>query len=194
MVNVSKKGRLGVVANSQSLAGRYASALYELADKDRAIDAIAEDLVKFRQLMMESDDLNRLIRSPIISRSDQNSGLMAILEKAKAKPLTKKFIGAVVMNRRVFVIADIIEVFMSELAERRGEIKATVISAVELSAKQLKDLTGSLSKTLGQKVSIDLTVDTSLIGGLIVRVGSRMIDSSIRSKLQRLQIAMKGMN
>ena len=194
MVNVSKKGRLGVVANSQSLAGRYASALYELADKDRAIDAIAEDLVKFRQLMMESDDLNRLIRSPIISRSDQNSGLMAILEKAKAKPLTKKFIGAVVMNRRVFVIADIIEVFMSELAERRGEIKATVISAVELSANQLKDLTGSLSKTLGQKVSIDLTVDTSLIGGLIVRVGSRMIDSSIRSKLQRLQIAMKGMN
>ena len=183
-----------MVANSQSLAGRYASALYELADKDRAIDAIAEDLVKFRQLMMESDDLNRLIRSPIISRSDQNSGLMAILENANAKPLTKKFIGAVVMNRRVFVIADIIEVFMSELAERRGEIKATVISAVELSANQLKDLTGSLSKTLGQKVSIDLTVDTSLIGGLIVRVGSRMIDSSIRSKLQRLQIAMKGMN
>ena len=183
-----------MVANSQSLAGRYASALYELADKDRVLDAIAEDLAKFRQLIMESDDLNRLIQSPIISRSDQNSGLMAILENANAKPLTKKFIGAVVMNRRIFVIADIIDVFMSELAERRGEIKATVISAVELSAKQLRDLAGSLNKALGQKVSIDLTVDTSLIGGLIVRVGSRMIDSSIRSKLQRLQIAMKGMN
>ena len=183
-----------MVANSQSLAGRYASALYELADKDRVLDAVAEDLVKFRQLMVESEDLNRLIRSPVISRSDQNNGLMAILENAKAKPLTKKFIGAVVMNRRIFVVADIIDVFMSELAERRGEIKATVISAVELSAKQLKDLTGSLNKALGQKVSIDLTVDTSLIGGLIVRVGSRMIDSSIRSKLQRLQIAMKGMN
>ena len=183
-----------MVANSHSLAGRYASALYELADKDRVLDAIAEDLAKFRQLIMESDDLNRLIQSPIISRSDQNSGLMAILENANAKPLTKKFIGAVVMNRRIFVIADIIDVFMSELAERRGEIKATVISAVELSAKQLRDLAGSLNKALGQKVSIDLTVDTSLIGGLIVRVGSRMIDSSIRSKLQRLQIAMKGMN
>ena len=181
-----------MVANSQSLAGRYASALYELADKDRVLDAVAEDLVKFRQLMVESEDLNRLIRSPVIS--DQNNGLMAILENAKAKPLTKKFIGAVVMNRRIFVVADIIDVFMSELAERRGEIKATVVSAVELSAKQLKDLTGSLNKALGQKVSIDLTVDTSLIGGLIVRVGSRMIDSSIRSKLQRLQIAMKGMN
>jgi len=191
---VSRKGDLEVVANSQSLAGRYASALYELADKDRVLDAIAEDLVKFRQLMVESEDLNRLIRSPVISRSDQNNGLMAILENAKAKPLTKKFIGAVVMNRRIFVVADIIDVFLSELAERRGEIKATVVSAVELSAKQLKDLTGSLNEALGQKVSIDLTVDTSLIGGLIVRVGSRMIDSSIRSKLQRLQIAMKGMN
>ena len=191
---MSRKGHFEVVANSQSLAGRYASALYELADKDRVLDAIAEDLVKFRQLMLESEDLNRLIRSPVISRSDQNNGLMAILENAKAKPLTKKFIGAVVMNRRIFVVADIIDVFMSELAERRGEIKATVVSAVELSAKQLKDLTGSLNKALGQKVSIDLTVDTSLIGGLIVRVGSRMIDSSIRSKLQRLQIAMKGMN
>ena len=191
---MSRKGHLEVVANSQSLAGRYASALYELADKDRVLDAIAEDLVKFRQLMVESEDLNRLIRSPVISRSDQNNGLMAILENAKAKPLTKKFIGAVVMNRRIFVVADIIDVFMTELAERRGEIKATVVSAVELSAKQLKDLTGSLNSALGQKVSIDLTVDTSLIGGLIVRVGSRMIDSSIRSKLQRLQIAMKGMN
>ena len=191
---MSRKGDLEVVANSQSLAGRYASALYELADKDRVLDAIAEDLVKFRQLMVESEDLNRLIRSPVISRSDQNNGLMAILENAKAKPLTKKFIGAVVMNRRIFVVADIIDVFLSELAERRGEIKATVVSAVELSAKQLKDLTGSLNEALGQKVSIDLTVDTSLIGGLIVRVGSRMIDSSIRSKLQRLQIAMKGMN
>ena len=183
-----------MVANSQSLAGRYASALYELADKDRVTDAIAEDLVKFRQLILESEDLNRLIRSPVISRSDQNNGLMAILVNANAKPLTKKFIGAVVMNRRIFVVADIIDVFMSELAERRGEIKATVISAVELNAKQLKDLTDSLNKALGQKVSIDLTVDKSLIGGLIVRVGSRMIDSSIRSKLQRLQIAMKGMN
>ena len=113
-----------MVANSQSLAGRYASALYELADKDRVLDAVAEDLVKFRQLMVESEDLNRLIRSPVISRSDQNNGLMAILENAKAKPLTKKFIGAVVMNRRIFVVADIIDVFMSELAERRGEIKA----------------------------------------------------------------------
>ena len=183
-----------MVANSQSLAGRYASALYELADQGRALDAIADDLVNFRQLMVDSEDLNRLIRSPVVSRADQNTGLMAILEKANANPLTKKFIGAVVMNRRIFVIGEIIDVFMSELAERRGEIKASVVSAVELSAKQIKDLTGSLNKVLGQKVAVDLTVDTSLIGGLIVRVGSRMVDSSIRSKLQRLQTAMKGMS
>ena len=183
-----------MVANSQSLAGRYASALYELADQGRALDAISDDLVNFRQLMVDSEDLNRLIRSPVVSRADQNTGLMAILEKANANSLTKKFIGAVVMNRRIFVIGEIIDVFMSELAERRGEIKASVVSAVELSAKQIKDLTGSLNKVLGQKVAVDLTVDTSLIGGLIVRVGSRMVDSSIRSKLQRLQTAMKGMS
>ena len=183
-----------MVANSQSLAGRYASALYELADQGRALDAIADDLVNFRQLMVDSEDLNRLIRSPVVSRADQNNGLMAILEKANANLLTKKFIGTVVMNRRIFVIGEIIDVFISELAERRGEMKASVVSAVELSAKQIKDLTGSLNKVLGQKVSIDLTVDTSLIGGLIVRVGSRMIDSSIRCKLQRLQTAMKGMS
>ena len=190
---MSRKGHLEVVANSQSLAGRYASALYELADKDRVLDAIAEDLVKFRQLMVESEDLNRLIRSPVIRGQTKIKALWQY-SKTPSQAVDKKFIGAVVMNRRIFVVADIIDVFLSELAERRGEIKATVVSAVELSAKQLKDLTGSLNKALGQKVSIDLTVDTSLIGGLIVRVGSRMIDSSICSKLQRLQIAMKGMN
>ena len=82
--------------------------------------------------MLDSEDLNRLIRSPVVSRADQNNGLMAILEKANANPLTKKFIGTVVMNRRIFVIGEIIDVFMSELAERRGEIKASVVSAVEL--------------------------------------------------------------
>jgi F-type H+-transporting ATPase subunit delta len=96
------------------------------------------------------------------------------------------------MNRRFFVVADIIESFLSELAERRGEINATVTSAVKLTAEQKKNLNTSLNKTLGQKVSINVDVDETLIGGLIVRVGSRMVDSSIRTKLQRLQTAMKG--
>jgi len=181
-----------VISNSQSLAGRYVSALYELAENERSLDEVADDLFKFRQLMADSEDLTRLIRSPVISRGDQIKGLMAILDSAKANGLTKKFIGAVTMNRRIFVVGEIIDVFRTELAQRRGEVRASVVSAVDLTDKQVESLTGSLNKALGQKVFVDLTVDTSLVGGLIVRVGSRMVDSSIRSKLQRLQFAMKG--
>jgi len=181
-----------VVSKSQSLAGRYAAALYELAEQERVLDGVADDLTSFKQMMAESHALDRLIRSPVISREDQHAGIRAVLDKAKANVLTKKFIGAVIMNRRFFVIGDIIEAFLSELAERRGEIKATVISAVKLTADQVKKMNVSLNKALNQKVSLSLAVDETLIGGLIVRVGSRMIDSSISTKLQRLQIAMKG--
>jgi len=181
-----------VVSKSQSLAGRYAAALYELAERERVLDGVADDLASFKQMMTESHALDRLIRSPVISREDQYAGIEAVLDKAKADALTKKFIGVVIMNRRFFVIGDIIEVFLSELAERRGEIKATVISAVKLTADQVKKMNASLNKALEQKVSLSLAVDETLIGGLIVRVGSRMIDSSISTKLQRLQIAMKG--
>ena len=181
-----------MVSKSQSLAGRYAAALYELAEQERVLDGVAGDLTGFKQMMAESHALDRLIRSPVISREDQHAGIRAVLDKAKANALTKKFIGAVIMNRRFFVIGDIIEAFLSELAERRGEIKATVISAVKLTADQVKKMNASLNKALEQKVSLSLAVDETLIGGLIVRVGSRMIDSSISTKLQRLQIAMKG--
>ena len=185
-------GQSRVVSKSQSLAGRYASALYELADQKRCLDSVASDLSNFSRLIDESEALARLIRSPVISREDQLIGVDALLSKAKVNDLTKKFIGAVVMNRRLFVINDMIATFLSELAERRGEIKANVTSAVKLTADQTKKLNASLNKTLGQKVSLSLDVDETLIGGLIVRVGSRMVDSSIRTKLQRLQIAMKG--
>ena len=183
-----------MISNSQSLAGRYAAALYELAENERSLDEVSDDLQKFRQLMADNGDLTRLIRSPVISRGDQIKGLMAILDSAKATELTKKFIGAVAMNRRIFVVGEIIDVFRTELAQRRGEVRASVVSAVDLTDKQVESLTGSLKKALGQKVFVDLTVDASLVGGLIVRVGSRMVDSSIRSKLQRLQFAMKGVD
>jgi F-type H+-transporting ATPase subunit delta len=185
-------GQDRVVSKSQSLAGRYASALYELADQGRCLDNVASDLANFSKLIDESKALDRLIRSPVISREDQLVGMDSVLNKANVNALTKKFIGAVIMNRRLFVINDIIMTFLEELAERRGETKAKVTSAVKLTADQAKKLNTSLNKALGQKVSLSFDVDETLIGGLIVRVGSRMIDSSIRTKLQRLQIAMKG--
>ena len=181
-----------MVSKSQSLAGRYASALYELADRERCLDSVAIDLSNFSKLIDESEALDRLIRSPVISRDDQLVGINSLLDKAKINALTRKFMGAVIMNRRLFVINDMILTFLSELAESRGEIKANVTSAVKLTADQTKKLNTSLNKTLGQKVALSLDVDETLIGGLIVRVGSRMVDSSIRTKLQRLEIAMKG--
>jgi F-type H+-transporting ATPase subunit delta len=174
------------------LAGRYASALYELADGEKALDAVADDLRSLRQALIESPELLRLVRSPVLSRDEQTRGITAVLEKMGAQALTRKFIGTVAGNRRLFALDAMITAFLAELAARRGEVTADVTSAVELSKEQLADVTDAIKKAVGQKVAVNLSVDPALIGGLIVRVGSRMIDNSIRSKLQRLQLAMKG--
>ena len=181
-----------MASESQGLASRYASALYELADSERALDDVAADLTGLRQMVADSPDLARLIRSPALSRADQARGMAAILEQAGAHALTRKFIGAVAMNRRLFAVSGMIDAYLSELARRRGEVAAEVISAVPLDDDQLESITSALRGAMGQKVAVNLSVEPTLIGGLIVRVGSRMIDSSIRSKLQRLKFAMKG--
>ena len=181
-----------MASQSQGLAARYASALYELADTERALDDVAADLTHLRQMIAECHDLDRLVRSPVLSRADQAKGMAAVLEQGGANPLTQKFIGAVTMNRRLFAIEDMIKAYLAELARRRGEVAADVTSAVELGPEQIDAVTTALREAIGQKVAVNLVVDPSLIGGLIVRVGSRMVDSSIRTKLQRLQFAMKG--
>ena len=181
-----------MASNSQGLAARYASALFELAEQVRALDDVAANLVQLRQLIAESPELERLVRSPALSREDQAKGMSAVLEKGGAHALTLKFVGSVTMNRRLFIIDDIIKEFLAELARRRGEVAADVTSAVELGQAQIDAVTTALREAVGQKVAVNLVVDPSLIGGLIVRVGSRMVDSSIRTKLQRLQFAMKG--
>jgi F-type H+-transporting ATPase subunit delta len=181
-----------VASNSQGLAARYASALFELAESERALDDVAANLVQLRQLIAESPELGRLVRSPALSREDQAKGMAAVLEEGGAHALTLKFVGSVTMNRRLFIIDDMIKEFLAELARRRGEVAADVTSAVELGQAQIDAVTTALREAVGQKVAVNLVVDPSLIGGLIVRVGSRMVDSSIRTKLQRLQFAMKG--
>ncbi len=181
-----------MASNSQGIATRYASALYELADSKRALDTVAEDLTQLRQLISESSDLERLIRSPALSREDQASGMAAVLEQAGAHELTRKFVGAVTGNRRLFAISDMITAYLSELARRRGEVAANVTSAVDLDPGQVIAVTEALRATAGRKVAVNLSVDPALLGGLVVRVESRMIDSSIRTKLQRLKFAMKG--
>ena len=175
-----------------AIAERYATALYELADGDKALDAVADDLTSLREIIAGSDDLLRMLRSPLLQRDEQAKAMTAILEKAGGSDLTRRLVGVVAENRRLFALPAIIDAFLRQLAERRGEVTAEVTSAVKLKDKQIEAVTDALKKSVGGKVAVDLKVDPALIGGLVVKVGSRMVDSSVRTKLQKLQLAMKG--
>ena len=181
---------------SSSLAGfasRYATALFELADDNGVVDAVAQDLSSLKTLIAESDDLTRVINSPAISRDEQNKALTAVLEKAGAHELVVKFIGVVATNGRLFAVPQIIDIFLADLAARRGEVSAEVISAVPLDAKLEAEVKKAVSSVAGSdKVSLSMRVDETLIGGLVMRIGSRMIDTSIKTKLNRLEMTMKG--
>ena len=174
------------------LAGRYATALFELAVEAGQLDKIAGDLDTLQGLLSESDALQRLVRSPVLSREDQMRAMAAILARADAADLTMRFVGLLAERRRLFVLSAIIDRFDQMLAAHRGEISAQVISARKLSDKRLDDIRNALSGVLGGDIAIDAQIDEDMIGGLVVRVGSRMVDASLRSKIQRMQLAMKG--
>ncbi len=174
------------------LTGRYASALFDLAEENNVLDDVAKDLALLQELIDESDDLSRMIRSPIISRDEQTRSMMAILDKGKFNDLTKKFIGLISSNRRLFAVRGIIDDYLTILSNKRGEITADVVSAVPLSKDQEGKLLEKLDSIVTGEVSLRLNVDPGLLGGLVVKIGSRMVDSSISSKLQRLRLAMRG--
>jgi len=175
------------------VAGRYASALFELADNTKSLDQVAQDLTAFRTMAGESADLARLLASPVIGRPLQGKALLAVLDAAGIKGLTRNFIGTVAANGRARELVAMATAFLAELASRRGETTVAVTSAVPLSPEQLQQLSDALRSVLGgAKVSVDAHVEPEILGGLVVKVGSRLFDSSIRSKLQRLQLAMKG--
>jgi len=153
------------------LATRYAAALFDLAD---------------------SADLKRLINSPVLSRAEQGKAMAAVLQAAGFSDLTQKFIGLVAQNRRLFAIPAMIKAYQKMLADRRGEMTAEVTAARALTDAQQAAVSDAIKRVVGGKVAIDVKVDPSLLGGLIVRIGSRMIDSSLKTKLQKLQFAMKG--
>ena len=176
---------------SGGLAARYAAALFELADEKKALDAVADDLKALKKLIAESAELRRLTKSPVIGRREQSRAMAAILDKAGASELVKRFVGLVAENRRLFALPQMIEAYLAELAQRRGELTAEVISARPLDDASRQRLADAIKRTAGQSVTVDLQVDPGLIGGLVVKVGSRMIDSSLRTKLNRMQIAMK---
>ena len=173
------------------LAGRYATALFELAEEHDALDAVAADLRDLEGLLGESPELARLVLSPVISRANQGRAMASVLEKSGAGDLTRRFIGLLAEKRRLFALVAIIGAFRAKLAVHRGEITAEVTSAQPLRAGQLAAVTAAIKDSVGRDVAVDVKVDETLIGGLVVRIGSRMMDGSIRTKLQNLQLAMK---
>ena len=174
------------------LAGRYATALFELADENKALDQVAQDLAAIKQMLVDSPDLARMVRSPVLSRGDQAKAMSVLMKQAGVSELTQRFIGLVAQNRRLFALTGMINGYLAELARRRGQMTADVTSAYRLSDPQVQALTDVLRNSMGSKIEVRVTVDPALIGGMIVKVGSRMIDSSVRTKLNKLQIAMKG--
>jgi F-type H+-transporting ATPase subunit delta len=176
-----------------SMAGRYAAALFDLAKEERQLPQTEADLRAFQSLLDESADLRRLVRSPVISAEDQAKALAAILAKAGVSGLTANFLKLLARNRRLFAVGDIVRVFRALLARERGEVGADVTSAHPLSPGQLNALKDALRVQVGKDVQVNTRVDPNLLGGLVVKVGSKMIDSSLRTKLNNLKVAMKGL-
>lgn len=180
-------------SGATGLAGRYAGALYALADDTNSLNEIVADLTDLAKLVGENDDMKMLISSPALTRGEQQAGITAITQKAGAHALTVKFLGTLAENGRLFVLPKIISVFLDEHARRQGQISAEVVSAVTLDASRKASVEKAVASLAGSdKLSLSMRVDPSLIGGLVVRIGSRMIDTSIKTKLSRLETAMKG--
>lgn len=176
----------------EGVAGRYASALFDLAREDSRVSEVEADLVRFQGLLDESADLVRLVRSPVIPADDQLRALGVILEKAGIGGLAANFLKLVTKNRRLFAVQDIIKAYRGLAAKARGEVTAEVTSAVPLNSEQIAALKETLRASVGKDVTLQSRVDPSLLGGLIVKVGSRMIDSSLRTKLQNMKVALSG--
>ena len=173
------------------VAGRYASALFELAQSENALDDVERDLGRFEELLNGSDDLQRLVRSPVFSAEEQASAIGAIVDKAGISGIAGNFIKVVASNRRLFALPGMIRGYRALLADHRGETSAEVRVAHELNATQQKQLATTLKGIVGKDVSLDLTVDPSLLGGMIVKIGSRQIDTSLRTRLNAMQVALK---
>ena len=172
--------------------GRYASALFELSSEEKATEEVSRQLSTFQTAIDQSEDLSRLVRSPVFSSEDQVSALGAVAGQLGITGATLNFLKLVAKNRRLSALPDMIKAYATLLASSKGEIAGEVTSAEPLSATQLADLKAALKSSLGRDGLLTTRVDSSLLGGLIVKVGSRMMDNSLKTKLQTLKIAMKG--
>lgn len=174
------------------LSGRYATALFDLAIEAKALDAVSASLATLKDALAGSADLKTLTTSPMVNRKAAAAGVAGVAASLKLDKLTTSFLGVLAGNRRLATLPAIIRDFNALAAARRGEISARVTAAHPLTATQQKALSAKLKAGLGRDVALDITIDPAILGGLIVRVGSRMIDSSLKTRLDALGQALKG--
>ena len=173
------------------MAGRYATALFDLARETNAIDAVQSDLDRFDALVAESADLSRLVRSPVFSADEQLRALSAVLDRVSIGGIAANFFKLVTTNRRLFAVRDMIKAFRALVSQYKGEATAEVTVAERLKDEHIQALRAALNAVSGKNVDLNIKVDPAIIGGLVVKLGSRMVDSSLRTKLNAIKHAMK---
>ena len=173
------------------MAGRYASALFDLARDSDAVDKVAADLDALAALIAQSGDLDRLVRSPVLGAEDQLRALSVLLERMGVAGLAANFVKLVTANRRLFALPEMIRAYKALVAREKGEVTAEVTVAENLADKHRAALTQALRSITGKDVELRVQVNPAIVGGLIVKLGSRMVDASLRTKLQSLRHAMK---
>ena len=174
------------------MPGRYGLALFELASEENKVAEVGENLAGLAAMIASSDDLQRLVSSPVFGISEQTAAVDAILAKAKISGIAANFVKLVSQKRRLSAISDMIGAYQALVARQKGEIEAQVTSAQKLTAAQITKIKTSLKAAVGQDVTLQTTIDPEILGGLVIKVGSKMIDDSLRTKLQSMKIAMKG--
>jgi F-type H+-transporting ATPase subunit delta len=173
------------------VSGRYATALFELARDQKSVDSIKADLDRFEAMLADSADLRRLVRSPVFAAEAQLRALSAVLDQAGISGISANFLKVLIANRRLFAVTDVIRAFRALVARFKGEATADVTVAETLNDKNLDALKTALRTVTGKDVALNVKVDPSIIGGLVVKLGSRMVDSSLRTKLNSIKHAMK---
>jgi F-type H+-transporting ATPase subunit delta len=177
--------------NDSGMAARYATALFELALETNSIDAVLADLQRFDGLLAESADLARLVRSPVFAADVQSKAIAAVIDHAGITGLAARFLKVLTQNRRLFAVREVIRAYSASVARHKGEVTAQVTVAEPLSEAHQNEIKNTLSAVTGKDVRVDVKIDPAIIGGLIVKLGSRMVDTSLRTKLNGLRHAMK---
>lgn len=179
-------------ATSAGLADRYATALFDLAEDQGAIDEVLSDLDALEGAIVENDELRRLLHSPLAQRGEQERAVVALVERSGGNKLTANFLGVLAQHRRLFAFKAIVEAFRRKVAAARGQVEAEIVAAAPLSDEQVETLREAIARYVGAEILLQTRVDPDLLGGLTVRVGSRMVDASLRTKIARLETTLKG--